>query len=153
MKKIKLMLAALSLTGCAQGHIDILKQDGEVIGSCSAEFYLHWHGAQDSVNYILNLCAQEAMARGLKISDESILANDYTLPESPQGYNWSKKLAKEYFSNRQITEEKLGYILAAIELDYQAKLDSAQERKSRSEITQIEYEKLISEAKQTFEGE
>ncbi|MEJ2762401.1 hypothetical protein VV869_00135 [Photobacterium sp. MCCC 1A19761] len=140
------------LFGCAQGRVDILDRDENVVGYCSADFNFHWYGAQDSVSYILYLCAKEYIVKGYSISDESILDNDYTIPLAPNGKNWNKALAKEYFSQNLLTEEKFGYILAAIEYEYWMKLNAAKEQLLRSAITQPEYERLVKEAKAEFEG-
>ena len=152
MKNLTLIILSMLIFGCAQGRVDILDSDDQVIGYCSADFNFHWYGAQDSVNYILYLCAKEHIDKGYRISDESVLANDYSIPVAPGGEGWNKKLAKEQFSKDLLTEEKLGYILASIEYEYWMKLQSAEEQLSRSDITQPEYERLVAEAKAEFEG-
>lgn len=150
--KIVLTLMPILLLGCAQGRVDVLDKDGNIIGSCTADFNFHWYGAQDSVDYILYLCARDNVERGYKISDESILAKDYSIPEPPNGEKWNKKSAKDQFSKKLITEEKYGYILASIEFRYWQKLDEAEERLLQSEITQVEYKNLVREAKAEFDG-
>ncbi|WP_212668832.1 hypothetical protein [Pseudoalteromonas sp. NBT06-2] len=70
---------------------------------------------QDSIDYILFKCAKADIEKGHTISDLSLLALDFTLPHAPKGQKWNKKLAMDYFHNNQITERKLGYILAEIE--------------------------------------
>ena len=152
MIKITFILFSLLVLGCAQGRVDVLDQDENVIGSCTADFNFHWYGAQDSVNYILYLCAKENMEKGYKISDESILVKDYTIPEPPDGEDWSKKLAKDQFSQEQISEKEYGYILASIEYEYWQKLEIAEQQLLRSTITQMEYDRLVKEAKVKFEG-
>lgn len=152
MKKLSILALTALLFGCAQGRIDILDSDGSVVGYCSADFNFHWHGAQDSVNYILYLCAKEHLENGYRISDESILANDYTIPVAPNGAAWNEKLAKEQYSKGFITEEKLGYILASIEYAYWMKLDLYKEQLASSKITQLQYDRLLKEAKEEFEG-
>lgn len=152
MRVLSLVILSVLLFGCAQGRVDVLDHDGNVVGYCSADFNFHWYGAQDSVNYILYLCAKEHIDKGFKISDESILDNDYTIPEAPEGKIWSRKLAKEQFSKDLISEEKLGYILASVEFQYWKKLKKAKNELSRSAITQAEYEKLVEKARAEFEG-
>ena len=152
MKKINLVFLCLMILGCAQGRIAILDSEEKVVGYCSAAFDYHLQGVQDSVNYILHLCAKEQIEKGYRISDESILANDYTLPDAPNGKAWSTKLAKEQFSKGLITEEKFGYILADIEYKYQLKLKAAKENLDRLEITRSEYESFVADAKAAFEG-
>ena len=115
MRSINLALILFLLVGCAQGRLDVINTKGTVIGECSAAFDWHPHGAQDSVNYILNLCAQKYIAVGYTVSDKSILTNDYALPVTPSGSIWNQKIAKEQFNAGYISEQKYGYILAAIE--------------------------------------
>lgn len=79
------------LIGCAEGRLDVLSRDRNIVGYCSADFKFHPYGAQDSVNYILYLCAKENIDKGYKISDESILENDYSLPSPPKGKRWDNK--------------------------------------------------------------
>ncbi|MCW8128374.1 hypothetical protein [Microbulbifer halophilus] len=152
MRTLSFITLFVSLFGCAQGRVDVLDHDGNVVGYCSADFNFHWYGAQDSVNYILYLCAKENIDKAFRISDESILADDYTIPEAPEGRMWSKKLAKKQFSKDLISEEKLGYILASVEFQYWAKLQEAKDDLSRSAITKEEYEKLVEKANSEFEG-
>jgi len=151
-KKLCLVCISSILFGCAQGRVAILDGNDNVVGYCSAAFDYHLHGVQDSVNYILQLCAKEQIEKGYRISDESILANDYTFPVAPNGEAWNTKLAKNQFSKGFLTEEKLGYILAHIEYEYQLKIKAAKESLDRSEITRLEYESLVADAKQEFEG-
>jgi hypothetical protein len=152
MKKLSFVILSLLLLSCAQGRVDILDSDENVIGYCSADFNFHWYGAQDSVDYILYLCAKEHIEKGYSISDESLLDNDYTLPLPPNGKYWNKKLAKEHFAKELLTEEKLGYILASIEYEYWMKLKSAKDKLSQAVISQPEYERLVKDAKAEFEG-
>ena len=152
-KSLSLGIIALALLGCAQGHIDVLDKEGKVVGYCSADFKFHWHGAEHSVNYLLYLCAKEHAANGYKLSDPSILERDYSLPPSPAGKKWSVKLAKQQFSRNKISEEELGYLLAALEYDYWKKLEQAKQLLSKAEISKHEYDLLIKQAKEAFKGE
>lgn len=152
MKRIGIVIVLALQLGCAQGRIDVLDQDGKVVGHCSAEFYFHWYGAEDSVNYILQLCAKEHVAKGYQLSDASILDKDYSLPPAPEGKSWSKSLAKTEFSNGRISEEKLGYILASVEYQYSQKLRDAEDAFAQSVISQAEYEAIVAKAKNDFEG-
>ncbi|MBB1269475.1 hypothetical protein [Shewanella sp. SR44-3] len=140
------------LAGCAQGHLDIMDADGKVVGDCSANFDWHWHGAQDSVNYILNLCAQEHIAKGYAVSDESILANDYTLPLASKGETWNKISGQEHFTRGLISEQQYGYILAAIEYDYLSKLKHAARQLAENNINKKQYDHLLMQAKLEFNG-
>ncbi|SFC97657.1 hypothetical protein [Pseudoalteromonas denitrificans] len=151
-KYLSLLILSVFLFGCAQGRLDVLDNNGQIVGSCSADFNFHWYGAQHSVNYILYICAKEHIENGLRVSDNSILVNDYTIPKSPKGNYWNKNLAKRQFSNDLISEEKLGYILAHVEYQYWMKLKNAKDKLSQSVINQVEYDRLVEKAKVELEG-
>lgn len=152
MKKQTLLMFSAILIGCADGQVDLLDSNGNVVGSCSAYFKYHLHGAQDSVNYILHLCAKEHISMGGKISDESILSYDYTLPDPPDGEKWNKKIAKQEFKKANISEQKYGYILAQIESELWEKTKEAKRKLSQSIISKKEYEEIVAKAKSEFEG-
>lgn len=80
MKLLLVFVVVGLLFGCAKGSVNILSQDGKLLGSCDAKFNWHPYGAKDSVDYILYLCAKEHRDKGRVISDLSIFDNDYTLP-------------------------------------------------------------------------
>jgi hypothetical protein len=152
-RKYSILIALCSLFGCADGRVDIIEKNGEVIGECSARFYWHWYGAQDSVDYMIYICAKEYIDKGLNISDASILKNDYTLPKPPEGQSWNKKTAFKQFDAGNISEQKYGYILAAIEYEYILKKRWAKEQLDKGNIDSVAYEKVILNAKQIFHGE
>lgn len=139
MKHLSLAISAILLTGCASGQLDVLDENGKIVGNCSADFYFHWHGAQDSVDYVLYLCAKGHIENGRKVSDQSILTNDYSLPTPPQGKEWSKKLAKQAFSNGEFTERKLGYLLANLEYQFWQTKSKLDQQLAASVITQKQY--------------
>lgn len=141
-----------ALTGCASGRVDIIDEHGKVVGECTADFYLHLHGAQHSVNYILNICAQGHLAKGRSISDDTILNHDYSIPEGPKGQSWNKINAKAAFHAKRIDEEKYGYILAFIEYRYWHKLKEAKKKLELNQISEQEYVKMIDEAEKEFKG-
>ena len=152
MKKITMATLLCVLVGCAQGRLDIMNTDGKVVGHCSASFDWHWYGAEDSVNYIINLCAQEYIAKGYKTSDASFLAHDYILPIPLRNSVWNRKTAKEQFSAGMISEQKYGYVLAAIEYKYLLKIEQADKRLAQKKITSTEYKRMVREAKIEFNG-
>ena len=152
MKTLIFLPILLLLFSCADGRVDVLDQEGRVVGHCSADFKFHLHGAQHPVNYILYLCAKEHIDNGFKISDESILANDYSIPRPPAGKEWSKSVAKDQFSMGHISEEKYGYILAHIEFEYWKNIKTAKDKLDRSVITEEQYESMVSRAKAKFNG-
>lgn len=153
MRFVAPLILSTLLVGCAKGQLDVLDQNDKVIGSCSANFDFHWYGAQDSVNYILYLCAKSHIEKGRKISDESILTLDYTLPVSPQGHKWNKALAKQAYSDGQISEQQLGYLLAHVEYQYWMRLSELKKRLDEDDINQIQYDKQAKLAKMQFEGQ
>ena len=57
------------------------------------------------------------------------------------------------FHKGDITERKLGYILAAIEYEYQKITWSAEDDLVNGKITQTEYNKVIKDAKFKWLGE
>lgn len=152
MKLLIALIPALFILGCAKGQVDVLSQDGEILGSCTAEFNWHWYGAQDSVDYLLYLCAKEHRDNGKVISDNSIFDNDYSLPIPPEGEGWNKRNAHSAFKTGQFSEQKYGYILAAIEYDYSLKQQQAREQLESGAIDQRGYEQKIKNAKSAFYG-
>ena len=152
MKNYSVVLSLCVLVGCAQGRLDIIDPNGKVIGECSAHFDWHWYGAQDSVNYILQLCAQQYIAKGYTVSDEPFLANNYTLPLPPIGSSWNKKIAKEEFNAGNVSEQKYGYILAAIEYKYTVQVEIAASNLAKNLISKNEYEQILVKAKFDVNG-
>ncbi|WP_076411197.1 hypothetical protein [Shewanella sp. UCD-KL12] len=152
MKIAHVALISSFLVGCAQGRLDVIDTNGKVIGECSAAFAWHWYGAKDSVNYILNLCAQEQIVKGYTISDKTVLVNDYTLPVPPKGSVWNKITAKAQFKTGNISEQQYGYILAAIEYEYILKVEQAENDLARALISKKDFEQAIEKAKLEFNG-
>lgn len=152
MKITRIVLLSSLLFGCAQGRFDVIDANGKVIGECSAAFGWHWYGAKDSVNYILNLCAQEQIAKGYNISDEAVLANNYTLPILPKGHFWNKITAKEQFKLDHISEEEYGYVLAEIEYKYILKIKKAKSDFANKLISKENFKEIVAKAKFDFNG-
>lgn len=98
-------------------------------------------------------CAKDSIAKGFKISDERLLTLDFSLPQPPKEEAWNKKLAMEHFHKGSITERKLGYILAAIEYEYQKVAWPAEGDLASGEITQAEFNNIIKDAKLKWLGE
>lgn len=140
------------IVGCARGQLDIIDADENIVGECSANFYGHWYGAQDSVDYILHVCAKEQVEKGYRISDGSIFDNDYTLPEPPQDSAWNKRAAEREFKDGNISEKQYGYILAAIEYEFWLAKGRAEKQLESGVIDEEEYDRALSEAEDKFEG-
>jgi len=150
---LKAIVVLFCLSGCAERVINVTDEKGNIVGGCNAGFDWHLYGLQDSIDYMLYECAKESIAKGFRISDERLLTLDFTLPESPKGEAWNKKLAMEHFHKGKITERKLGYILAAIEHEYQKVAWPAEDDLASEKITKAEYNKIIKDAKFKWLGE
>ena len=148
-----LFCLCLCLCGCAERVINITDKEGMIVGACNAGFDWHFYGLQDSIDYMLYECAKDSLAKGFSISDERLLTLDFTLPQPPEGYSWNKKLAMHHFHKGNITERKLGYILAAIEYEYQKIAWPAEDDLANRKITQAEFDKIIKDAKFKWLGE
>ena len=152
MKSSSLLLFAAVIMGCANGEVNVIDANDKVVGQCSAKLYWHWHGAQDSVDYLLHVCAKEQVEKGFRISDESVLYGDYALPAPPQDMSWNKKIALQEFKDGNISEKKYGYILAAIEYEYWVTKQRAEQHFEAGEIDENEYDQVLLEAKDRFHG-
>ena len=150
---IKVCATLLCLSGCAERTINITDESNKVIGGCIAGFDWHFYGLQDSIDYMLYQCAKDSIAKGYKVSDERLLTLDFTLPAPPEGKAWNKKLAMHQFHKGNITERKLGYILAAIEYEYQKVAWPAEDDLENGKITQADFNKIINDAKFKWLGE
>jgi len=150
---LKTIVILFLLSGCAERVIDITDKDGKVVGGCNAGFDWHFYGLQDSIDYLLYECAKDSIAKGYTISDERLLTIDFTLPAPPAGKSWNKKLAMQHFHHGRITEKKLGYILAAIEYEYQKVAWTAEDDLASGKITKTEFNKVVKAAKLKWLGE
>lgn len=149
----KIVLALCCLSGCAERSINITDQNGKMVGGCVAGFDWHFYGLQDSIDYMLYECAKDAIAQGFQVSDERLLTLDFTLPPVPDGNSWNKQLAMQHFHKGSITETQLGYILAAVEYEYQKTVFSAESDLANGKITQAEFDKIEKEARSKWLGE
>ena len=150
---LNIFVVSIILSGCAERVININDNDGNVIGECNAGFDWHLYGLQDSIDYMMYECAKESIGKGHTISDERLLTLDFTLPEPPTGKEWDKKLAMHHFHQGNITERKLGYILAAIEYDYIKVVWVAEDDLANGLISEAEFDKILKQAKRKWLGE
>lgn len=146
-------LSCLLLTACAERSINIIDNNDKIVGECIAGYDWHFYGLQDSIDYILYICAKDHLADGYRISDPSILDKDYTLPEPPQGKAWNKKLAMQHFHQGAFSEQKLGYILADIEHKFIMIRRDAEAKLSANEINQTQFDDIVGKAKKVWLGE
>lgn len=142
-----------SVIGCSSRVIHIVDDNGREVGECKAGYYLHFYGLEDSIDYILYQCAKDSIDKGYKISGVLPLDRDYTLPKPPQGQSWNKKMAMFHFKNNEITERKLGYVLAAIEYEYHLKMLDAEKRFAEGDIDKTELNKITTQAEFIWRGE
>lgn len=150
---LKTIVILFCLSGCSGREINIIDIDGNIVGGCNAGFDWHFYGLQDSIDYMLYECAKDSIAKGFTISDERLLTLDFTLPPPPNGESWNKKLAMQQFHNGNITEKKLGYILAAIEYEYQKVVWPAEDDLTNGNISKTEFNKIVKDAKLKWLGE
>ncbi|WP_286266967.1 hypothetical protein [Thalassotalea atypica] len=150
---LKIVFLSSFLSGCAERAININDKDGNIVGGCIAGFDWHLYGLQDSIDYMLYECAKDSIEKGFTISDKRLLTLDFTLPETPDGAPWNKKLAMSLFHEGKIKERKLGYILAAIEYEYQKIVWPAKDDLANGKITAAEFDKLEKEARFKWLGE
>lgn len=153
MKSSSVLFFASVVMGCANGQIDILDANERVVGHCSANIYGHWHGAQDTVDYLLHVCAQEHVKKGYALSDDSILENEFWLPAPPQDSMWNKRTALRELKSENISEKEYGYIRAAIEYEYWITQALAKENLEAGSIEKSEYDRLMSQAKFKLHGQ
>ncbi|GGA90550.1 hypothetical protein GCM10011369_35850 [Neiella marina] len=147
------LLISFSLSGCAERSISITDSKGDVVGGYIAGYDWHFYGLQDSIDYMLYKCAEDSIAKGYKISDERLLVLDFTLPPPPEGKSWNRKLAMHHFHEGNISETKLGYILADIEYQYVLVIQSAEEDLATGKVTQAEFDEITKAAKLQWLGE
>jgi len=147
------ILLMLLLASCSGRKIQILDENAKVVGECYAGVDWHFYGMQDTIDYMLYECAKEPLASGYTISDETLLELDFTLPLPPSGYDvWNKKIAMQQYRKNNITEQKLGYILAAIEWEYQKVVWPAEDDLHDGKITQEEFDRIEKRAKFIWQG-
>lgn len=152
-KLFKTFIILLCLSGCAERRINIIDEEGKIVGGCVAGYDWHFYGLQDSIDYMLYECAKDSIAKGFLISDTRLLILDFTLPQSPDGEPWNKKIAMHHFHEGNITERKLGYILAAIENEYQKVTWKAEDDLADGKISQNQFDNIVTDAKFKWLGE
>lgn len=146
------IVLSMLLTACAEREIDIMGHSGKVVGNCIAGYDWHFYGLQDSIDYMLYECARKLIEAGYSISDMSLLNRDFSLPSPPDGQAWNKKLAMKRFHAGAISEQKLGYILAAIEYEYHKVVWRAGEQLADGEITRAEFVETERKARRVWQG-
>lgn len=143
---------AVLIAGCAERKIDIFDRNGNVIGNCIAGYDWHFYGLQDSIDYMLYYCAKGHIEDGYSISEPMLLEKDFTLPAPPEGKSWNKKLAMGAFNRGEITETKLGYILADTEYEYVKTIMSAEDDLADGKIDKAQFTQIAKNAKAKWLG-
>lgn len=153
LKFLSITILLIMLSACAERRIDIIDRNGKIVGGCIAGFDWHFHGLQDSIDYMLYQCAKESIAAGYSITDNSLLEKDFSLPDPPAGKSWNRKLAIECYKKGGITERKLGYVLAEIEYSYQKTIMAAEDDLSEGKIDKVEFNQIARKARFEWLGE
>lgn len=148
-----IVLITLLLSSCSGRQIEIINADDKVIGECYAGVDWHFYGMQDTIDYMLYQCAKEHVAKGNSISEPSLLDKDFTLPAPPKGQRWNKRIAMQLYHQGDITEQQLGYILAAIEYDYMQVVWPAEDDLAAGRISQEAFNKINKKARYIWLGE
>ena len=155
MKSLTILVLTLTLCSCAKGQLDLYNSEGKKVGECTAGYDWHLYGAEYSVDWLLNWCAQSAIKDGTKVvavSDPFILEKDYSFPETESGSHWTKKSSWEAFHLDLITEKEYGYILAYIENEFYLRNLLAQQKIDQGVIGEADYQQLLKESKLLFYG-
>jgi hypothetical protein len=153
LKVLLIALISLLLSSCSGRQIEIINTDGKVIGECYAGVDWHFYGMQDTIDYMLFQCAKESIEQGHTLSDHSLLAKNFTLPKPPTDQVWNKKIAMQQYTNGAISEQKLGYILAAVELKYMKIAWPARDDLAAGKISQEAFNKINKKARYIWLGE
>lgn len=156
MKVLASLFLLIIVSGCASGRLAFYDSDGNVVGECVGGYDWHFYGVKDSVDWILNWCAQKAIKEGMvfsSVSDESILLKDYSYPNPKLDEVWNKKTAWKAFRSNYISEKEYGYILADIENTFYLKNIEAQSQLEAGVIDESQYNELIEKNKVLFYGE
>ncbi|REL27818.1 hypothetical protein DXX93_15465 [Thalassotalea euphylliae] len=155
-KKLTVFAVTLALGGCASGQLDLYNADGKKVGECTAGYDWHPYGAKDSVDWLLNWCAQQAIAEGMevaRVSDPAILQKDYSYPKPTAAPYWTKKSSKAAFRANIITETEYGYILADIENEFYLRNVDALNQLEQGEISEDDYRQLLEKSALIFYGD
>lgn len=115
--QIFFIIIVFFLSGCTTtGQLYYIDSQGNRRLACDVEFIGTPSVDKYAVEYSLSLCAKAAAKKGYKINETHLLETDTTIPNAPCGRVWSHKLAKEKFTNGELTKKEYGYIVAHIDL-------------------------------------
>ena len=75
------------------------------------------------------------------------------MPAAPEGENWNKDNAYQEFKAGRFSEQKYGYLLAAMEYEFVLKKQRARQQFEDGLINAQEYERRVTKAQIAFNGE
>ncbi len=111
-----ILLTGLFLTGCVtQGQLDYYK-NGQLLSTCDTEYSGSPSVDQYAVEYTLSYCARKVPEKGYDVVDKSLLELDLSIPNPPQGREWTFELATQMHNNDELTDKEYGYIIAFVDL-------------------------------------
>ena len=98
------------------GKLEYVTESGEHKTACETEYSGAPSVDKYAVEYILSYCAKKAIKQGHQIIDKNLLNLDLSIPNSPNGKQWSFEYATELHQSNQLTDKEYGYIIASIDL-------------------------------------
>jgi len=107
----------LVIASCAtRGKLHYVTLSGEHKTACATEYT--WLPSVDkyAVEYVLSYCAKKAVKQGHKVLDESLLKNDLSIPQPPNGQFWTAESAEQLHKKQKLTDKEYGYIIAYLDL-------------------------------------
>lgn len=114
------MIVVTTLSACTTtGHLVYFNTNGERKIACETEFFGAPSVDKHAVLYTLSYCAQQAVAKGFQVEDESLLNVDLSVPESPDGEPWTFESATARYKANKLTDKEYGYIVANVDLGLQ----------------------------------
>lgn len=128
-----LVASIVVLASCSTtGQLSYVNKDGVVQTACETEYFGAPSVDKFAVEYVLSYCARKAHNKGYRVIDEKLLTLDLTVPNPPQGQNWTFELATQHYDKDKLSDKEYGYLVAYIDLGLanqsapnQVSLDSA----------------------------
>ncbi|MBE1299041.1 MAG: hypothetical protein GJ680_03915 [Alteromonadaceae bacterium] len=117
---VALVIVVTTLSACTTtGHLVYFNTNGERKIACETEFFGAPSVDIHAVRYTLSYCAQQAVAKGFKVEDESLLDMDLSVPDAPNGEPWTFESATALYKANKLTDKEYGYIVANVDLGLQ----------------------------------
>ncbi|MFD2167011.1 hypothetical protein ACFSJY_12190 [Thalassotalea euphylliae] len=117
MRLLTVPFIALLINACTSGELVYFDGEGKRKTACQTEY--SWAPSVDkyAVEYILVHCAKQAVAKGYKIEDETLLKVDIAIPSPPANKVWTFELATALHEDGKLTDKEYGYVIAHIDLN------------------------------------